>query len=93
MSSFKAFYGYDAPNFTNLVFVEGKAPKAKDFLQEHQDIMKALKEILQWPKIAKRSTLKKGGKIGFLNRRDGIFEIATIPAIHTQEEKSRETTT
>jgi len=46
MSSFKALYSYNAPNFIDLVFDEGKAPKGKDFLQENQDIVKALKENL-----------------------------------------------
>lgn len=36
ISPFKALYGYDGPNFTNLIFDKGKVPKAQYFLQEYQ---------------------------------------------------------
>lgn len=44
---FKALYGYDASNFIDVIFYEGKAPKAKDFFQDSYDIMKTLQENLQ----------------------------------------------
>ncbi|KAH9295309.1 hypothetical protein KI387_038897, partial [Taxus chinensis] len=47
MSPFMALYGYEAPNFMDLLFGDNKVPKAKDLLQESQDIMKSLKENLQ----------------------------------------------
>jgi hypothetical protein len=47
MSPFKALYGYDAPSFVDLAFGESRAPKAKDWLQESQDILRVLKENLQ----------------------------------------------
>lgn len=47
ISPFKALYGYDPLNFTELIFDEGKASKAKYFLQEYHDIMRALKKNLQ----------------------------------------------
>lgn len=46
MSPFQALYGYDLPNFTNLIFDDCKEPKANDFLQEYHDIMRVLKENL-----------------------------------------------
>jgi hypothetical protein len=47
MTPFRALYGYDAPTFVDLVFGERKAPKAKDWIIESQEILKLLKESLQ----------------------------------------------
>ena len=47
MTPFKAFYGYDAPKFVDLIFGYWRDQKDKDCLQESQDILKALKEDLQ----------------------------------------------
>ena len=47
MHPFRALYDYDAQSFVDLAFGERRAPKAKDWLQESQDILKFLKEILQ----------------------------------------------
>jgi hypothetical protein len=40
-------YGYDAPTLVDLVFGESRAPKAKDWITESQEILKLLKENLQ----------------------------------------------
>ena len=47
MTPFKAFYGYEALNFADLAFGDNRAPKAKDWVQDSQDILKVLKENLQ----------------------------------------------
>jgi hypothetical protein len=47
MSPFRAIYGYGAPSFVDLAFGDNRAPKAKDWIQESQDILKALKDNLQ----------------------------------------------
>lgn len=47
MSPFMALYGYEAPNFMDLLFGDSRVPTTKDLLQESQDIMKSLKENLQ----------------------------------------------
>lgn len=47
MSPFMALYGYEAPSFLRLLFGDSRVPKAKDLLQESQDIMRSLKENLQ----------------------------------------------
>ena len=47
MTPFKALYGYEALNFADLVFGDSRAPKAKDWVQDSQDILKVLKENLQ----------------------------------------------
>jgi hypothetical protein len=40
-------YEYDAPTLVDLVFRESRAPKAKDWIIESQEILKLLKENLQ----------------------------------------------
>jgi hypothetical protein len=56
MKPFRALYGYDAPTLIDLVFGERRAPKAKDWITESQEILKLLKENLQttqnWQKMS-----------------------------------------
>jgi hypothetical protein len=47
MIHFQALYSYDAPTFVDLVFGDNRAPRAKDWIQESQNILKALKDNLQ----------------------------------------------
>ena len=47
MSPFMALHGYEAPNFVELIFGYCKPQKAKDWLQDNQDILRALKDNLQ----------------------------------------------
>lgn len=47
MSPFRALYDYDPFDFTDLIFYEGRAPKANGSLQEYQDILRVLKENLE----------------------------------------------
>lgn len=47
MPPFHALYGYDAPTFGDLVFGEGRALRAKDWVQDNQNILRALKDNLQ----------------------------------------------
>eukprot|EP00253_Pinus_taeda_P002449 PITA_02449 len=47
MSHFRALYRYDALSFADLVFVDSRAPRDKDWIQESQDILKALTDNLQ----------------------------------------------
>jgi len=47
MSPFIALYGYEAPSFVDLLFGDSRVLKAKDLLQESQDIMRSLKENIQ----------------------------------------------
>lgn len=47
MTPFSALYRYDALSFVNIVFGGSRAPKAKDWILESQDILKALKDNLQ----------------------------------------------
>jgi hypothetical protein len=47
MTPFKALYGYDATTFVDRAFGDNRAPKAKDWIQESQDILRTLKDNLQ----------------------------------------------
>lgn len=47
MTPFKALYGYDVVSFIDLVFYYSNVPKAQNWLQESQNILKALKDNLQ----------------------------------------------
>ena len=47
MTPFKALYGYEALSFVDLAFGDNIAPKAKDWVQDSQDILKVLREKLQ----------------------------------------------
>ena len=44
MSPFMALYGYDALSFFDVMFGEIKAPRAKEWIQESQDILRSLKD-------------------------------------------------
>jgi exosome complex RNA-binding protein Rrp4 len=47
VTPFRALYGYDAPTLIDFVFGDSRAPKAKDWIVESQEILKVLKENLQ----------------------------------------------
>jgi hypothetical protein len=47
MSPFKALYSYDPLTFVEIVFGDSRAPIAKEWIQESQDILKELKDHLQ----------------------------------------------
>jgi len=47
MSPFRALYGYDTLPFADMVFGYSKAPRSKDWIQESQEILNALKDTLQ----------------------------------------------
>ena len=44
MTPFRALYGYDASIFADRIFGDNRAPKAKEWIQEGQDILKILRE-------------------------------------------------
>jgi hypothetical protein len=47
MSPFRALYGYDAPSFVETVFGDSRVSGAKDWVEESQRILRAMKENLQ----------------------------------------------
>jgi hypothetical protein len=46
MNPFRPLSNRDTPSFVYLSFRDIRAPKAKDWIQENQDILKALKDNL-----------------------------------------------
>ena len=46
MSPFRALYGYDAPTVVDTVFGDSRVPVAKDWVEESQRILRAVKEKL-----------------------------------------------
>ena len=46
MSHFKELYGHDASTFIEHIFGDSRAPKDKDWVEESQEILKALKDNL-----------------------------------------------
>eukprot|EP00253_Pinus_taeda_P002258 PITA_02258 len=82
MTPFHALYGYDALSFANIVFVDKKALRAKDWILESQDILKDLKDNLQTAQNQQKMYADK-------NRVErhfipGVPSIAVVPAIHTE---------
>jgi hypothetical protein len=55
MTPFRALYGYDAPTFVDQIFGDNRAPKAKDWIQESQDILRTSRIICRWLRINRRS--------------------------------------
>lgn len=47
MSPFMALYRYEAPTLVDIIFDDSRIPKAKEFLQDTQDIMRSLKENIR----------------------------------------------
>ena len=72
MTPFKALYGYEALNFADLVFGDNIEPKAKDWIQDSQDILKTLKrkstDNTKPTKVVRRQTHDttqfRGGRLG-----------------------------
>ena len=46
MSPFRALYGYDALTFVEIVFGDRRVSRAKDWVEESQRILRAVKENL-----------------------------------------------
>ena len=47
MAPFKSLYGHEPLSFIDTVLGDSRAARAKDWLQEGQDILRSLKENLQ----------------------------------------------
>ena len=47
MYHFKVLYGYDVSTFIDHIFGDSRAPKAKDWIEESQEILKVLRDNLQ----------------------------------------------
>ena len=60
MSPFCALYGYHALYFSDVMFGASKAPRAKDWIQESQDILWALKDNLNTTQNQQKLYADKG---------------------------------
>jgi hypothetical protein len=47
MTPFQALYSYDALTFADVVFSDSRVPKPRDWIQDSQDIVRALKENMR----------------------------------------------
>jgi hypothetical protein len=47
VTPFWALYSYKAMTFAYIVFGDSRAPKARDWIQDSQDILRALKENMR----------------------------------------------
>jgi hypothetical protein len=70
-------YGYDAPTLVDLVFRERRAPKAKDWITESQEILKLLKENLQMVQNQKKISADK-------HRIERNFEVGDLVFLRLQ---------
>jgi hypothetical protein len=70
-------YRYDAPTLVDLVFGESRAPKAKDWIIESQEILKFLKENLQM--MQNRHKISAGR-----HRIECIFEVGDLVFLRLQ---------
>ena len=71
MSPFYALYDYNALTFADVMFGASKAPRAKGWIQESQDILRALKDNLattqnQQKLYANRGPVKRQFEVGDL---------------------------
>jgi hypothetical protein len=71
MTTFRALYGYDAPSFMETVFGDNRAPRAKDWIEESQKILKTVKENLQTAQnqhkvYADRKIVERSFEVGYL---------------------------
>eukprot|EP00253_Pinus_taeda_P034492 PITA_34492 len=65
MSAFRALYGYDALSFADVMFGDSKAPRAKDWIQESQDILRALKDNLQTVQNQQKLVTRRVGEVAY----------------------------
>eukprot|EP00253_Pinus_taeda_P023768 PITA_23768 len=60
MSAFYALYGYQPLSFANVMFGASKAPSAKIWIQESQDILRALKDNMATAQNQQKLYANKG---------------------------------
>jgi hypothetical protein len=77
ITPFRALYGYDAPTLIDLVFGERRAPKAKDWITESQEILKFLKESLQ-------TTHNRQKMSAYMHRIEHNFEVGDLVFLRLQ---------
>ena len=72
-----ALYGYEAPTFVDLIFGDCKTQKAKYWLQDNQDILRALKDNLQMAQNQQKMYADK-------HRIDRFFQVEDLVYLRLQ---------
>ena len=80
MVLFKALYGYEPPSFVDMVLGDSHALRANEWLQEGQDILRFLKENLQYA----QNQQKMYGDKHWIER---IFEVGNLVYLGLQSHK------
>jgi hypothetical protein len=81
-------YGYDAPSFVDLEFGDNRAPKAKDWIQEIQDILRDSQgQPTDDPKSVESICRQAQGSSHFRGGRLGFLEATTIQTVFIEEEQ------
>jgi hypothetical protein len=73
-------YGYDAPTLVDLVFGESRAPRAKVWITESQEILKLLKENLQTTQNQQKMSVDR-------HRIEHSFEVGDLVFLRLQPYK------
>ena len=60
MTPFYALYGYHSLSFVDMMLGASKAPRAKDWIQESQDILRALKDNMATAQNQQKRYADKG---------------------------------
>jgi len=71
MTPFRALYGYDALSLAEVIFGDIRAPKAKDWIQETQDILRMLHENIQMAQNQQKMYANR-------NRAEHNFEVGDL---------------
>ena len=77
MTPFRALYGYDASTFADWIFGDSRDPKAKEWIQEGQYILKILRENIQAAQNQQKIYADR-------NRVERIFEVGDFVYLHLQ---------
>ena len=77
MCPFYALYGYHALSFAGMMFGASKAPRPKDWIQESQDILRALKDNMATAQNQQKLYADRG-------RVERQFEVGDLVYLHLQ---------
>ena len=89
MTPFQALYGHDASTFAEWIFGNTRAPKAKEWIQEGQDILKILRENIQASQnqqkiYADRHRVERSFEVG-----DFVYYSSNLTDSHLLKRKER----
>ena len=88
MTPFRALYGYDASTFADRIFDYSRAPKAKEWIQEGQDILKILRENIQAARNQQKIYVDRH-KVEFLRWETSFIYASNLTDSHLLKRKER----